>query len=88
MERQEAKKQIEIRLKRIEGQIKGVHKMVDEDASCKDVLIQIAAVRAALGKVGTMILGNYAEGCFKENGSSSDESKIDELIETLTMFMK
>lgn len=88
MERQEAKKQMEIRLKRIEGQIKGVYKMVDEDASCKDILIQIAAVRAALGKVGTMILGNYAEGCFKEYGSPSDESKIDELIETLTMFMK
>lgn len=88
MERREKKKQIETRLKRIEGQIKGVHKMVDEDACCKDVLIQIAAVRAALGKVGTMILGNYAEVCFKGNNSLNDESKIDELIETLTMFMK
>ncbi len=59
-----AKKDIQNRLKRIEGQVKGIEKMVDNETCCKDILIQIAAIRAAINKVGTLVLENYAKDCF------------------------
>ena len=83
-----AKKDMQNRLKRIEGQVKGIQNMLERDAGCKEVLIQIAAIRAAINKVGALILQNYAKGCFVQDAKSMSEEKIDELISTLTMFMK
>ncbi|MBP2032035.1 DNA-binding FrmR family transcriptional regulator [Clostridium algifaecis] len=83
------KKDIQVRLRRIEGQIKGIEKMIDCETCCKDVLIQIAAVRAAINKVGGLMLQNYAKSCFiSECDKSSEEKKIEELVSTLTMFLK
>ncbi|BDR63912.1 hypothetical protein K144313037_08490 [Clostridium tetani] len=82
------KKDLQNRLKRIEGQVKGIQNMLERDAGCKEVLIQIAAIRAAINKVGSLILQNYAKGCFVQDAESMPEEKIDELISTLTMFMK
>lgn len=83
------KKDIQNRLKRIEGQVKGIEKMIDNDASCKDILIQIAAVRSAINKAGAMVLQNYAKNCLGScEGLNNDEKAIDDLISTLTMFMK
>jgi DNA-binding FrmR family transcriptional regulator len=83
------KKDIQTRLRRIEGQIKGIEKMVESDSCCKDILIQVAAVRAATNKVGGIILENYAKTCFlgKDNEKSESE-KIEDLVSTLTMFLK
>ena len=88
MEKEKVKKDIQNRLKRVEGQVKGIEKMVDNDAECKDILIQIAAIRSAINKVGTIILENYAKHCFVETEKDSSESKIDDLVSTLTMFIK
>lgn len=89
------KKDVVIRLRRIEGQVKGIEKMVDNEACCKDILIQIAAIRAATNKVGALILENYAKKCLNpingnENESENEEAinKVDDLINTLTMFLK
>ncbi len=83
------KKDIQTRLRRIEGQIKGIEKMVENDVCCKDVLIQVAAVRAAVNKVGGIILENYAKGCLLcGDDDKSEEEKIEELVSTLTMFIK
>ncbi|MBE6064131.1 metal-sensitive transcriptional regulator [Clostridium cochlearium] len=82
------KKDLQNRLKRIEGQVKGIQNMLERDAGCKEVLIQIAAIRAAINKVGALILQNYAKGCFIQDTENMSEEKIDELIATLTMFMK
>jgi DNA-binding FrmR family transcriptional regulator len=83
------KKDIQTRLRRIEGQIKGIEKMVDNETCCKDVLIQVAAARAAINKVGTIILENYAKNCFKCSSDNKEEiEKIEELVSTLTMFLK
>ncbi|AVP54441.1 metal-sensitive transcriptional regulator [Clostridium tetani] len=82
------KKDLQNRLKRIEGQVKGIQNMLERDAGCKEVLIQIAAIRAAINKVGSLILQNYAKDCFVQDAESMPEEKIDELISTLTMFMK
>lgn len=83
------KKDIQIRLRRIEGQIKGIEKMVESDSCCKDILIQVAAVRAATNKVGGIILENYAKTCFLGVDDEKLEfQKIEDLVSTLTMFLK
>jgi DNA-binding FrmR family transcriptional regulator len=83
------KKDIQVRLRRIEGQIKGIEKMIEGENCCKDVLIQVAAVRAAINKVGGLLLQNYAKTCFlTEYDKRSEEKKIEELVSTLTMFLK
>ena len=69
------------RLKRIEGQVRGVQRMVDEEAYCVDVLTQIASVVSALQKVGTILLKDHVEHCVRE---SLEQGKTDEKIEELT----
>ncbi|HSQ87658.1 metal-sensitive transcriptional regulator [Romboutsia sp.] len=80
------------RLKRIEGQVKGIQKMLDEERYCVDILVQISAIRSAINKVGTMILENHVKGCVSEslrNGENqSSENMINELIETINKFTK
>lgn len=84
-----SKKDIQVRLRRIEGQVKGIEKMMDSNTCCKDVLVQVAAVRAAINKVGALILQNYAKECMVDDeGKNLYEAEIDELVTTLTMFMK
>ena len=83
------KKNIQIRLRRIEGQVKGIEKMMDKDACCKELLVQIAAIRAAINKVGGMILEGYAKDCMTSNEIDKDNEKsIEDLILTLMMFIK
>lgn len=85
----EVRKDIQNRLRRIEGQVKGIEKMLDSGANCKDVLIQIAAIRAALNKVGGIVLENYAKDCISNSeGDCLGKDKIDELMEALLMFIK
>ncbi len=73
------------RLSRIEGQVRGVSKMIEEDRYCIDILTQIRAIRAALGKVETEILKNHADHCIADAVSSGSEDeqkkKFNELIE-------
>lgn len=79
------KRNIKIRLRKIEGQVKGIEKMVDEGSQCQEVLIQIAAIRAAINKVGSLILENYAKECVSVN---EDCKKIEDLVSTVNMFLK
>ena len=80
------------RLKRIEGQVKGIQKMIDEDRYCMDVLIQISAAKAAMNRVGNIILENHIKGCVSEsirNDSTEESDKvIGELIDNIYRFMK
>ena len=75
------------RLGRIEGQVRGVARMVEEDRYCIDVLTQIRAVRAALDKVEQEILSDHLQHCVADAfhaGSERDrQTKIDELLEVL-----
>jgi CsoR family transcriptional regulator, copper-sensing transcriptional repressor len=84
------KQLLENRLKRIEGQVRGVRRMVDEEAYCVDVLTQIASVVSALEKVGTILLKDHVEHCVRESiekGEGADE-KIEELIAAVDRFLK
>lgn len=77
------------RLRRIEGQIKGIQKMIDNEKCCTDVLIQIAAVRAAINKVGGLMLENYSKTCIMNAAKSEiDNGEVDNLIDTMLKFMK
>lgn len=82
-----SKRDIMIRMKRIEGQVKGIEKMIENDANCKDILIQVAAIRAAINRAGTLILQNYAQNCFV-NDNTKDNEKIEQLVKIINMFLK
>ncbi len=72
------------RLRRIEGQVRGLQRMVDEEAYCVDVLTQVASVVSALEKVGTLVLKDHVEHCVRESIESGDRQKADEKVEELT----
>jgi len=67
MERERKKKDVLLRLKRIEGQLRGLQRMVEEDAPCQDILTQVAAATSAIKKVGTVIVHTYMEECLEVN---------------------
>jgi DNA-binding FrmR family transcriptional regulator len=81
------KVQLRNRLSRIEGQVRGIAKMVDEDRYCVDVLTQLQAVRSALGRVETEILKDHLNQCIEGAITSGDENqqrqKVHELITLL-----
>jgi DNA-binding FrmR family transcriptional regulator len=84
------KELLQNRLKRIEGQVRGVQRMVDEEAYCVDVLTQIASVVSALEKVGTILLKDHVEHCVRESivkGEDADE-KIEELTAAVERFLR
>jgi len=77
------------RLRRIEGQIKGIQKMIENEKYCADVLVQIAAVRAALNKVGLIVFEDHTRGCVAEAiHTECGDKKIHELVDVLSKFIK
>ena len=81
------KQAVAARLKRIEGQVGGLLRMVEEDRYCVDILTQINAVRAALHKVEEQILSDHVSHCVADAFASGDaveqRHKVDELVETI-----
>jgi CsoR family transcriptional regulator, copper-sensing transcriptional repressor len=83
------KEQIQGRLRRIEGQIRGVQKMVDEDRYCIDVLTQVSAAKAALDAVALALLQDHTEHCVAEAIRSGDGSeKIKELNDAVERLVR
>jgi len=78
------------RLRRIEGQVQGLQRMIAADASCADILLQISAVQGALAQVQKILLGRHIETCVADalrSGSRGDrQRKIDELLEIFARF--
>jgi DNA-binding FrmR family transcriptional regulator len=78
------------RLRRIEGQVQGLQRMIDGDAYCVDILLQVAAVQGALEQVEKLLLGRHIESCVSDairSGSKNDRlRKIDELLNVFTRF--
>jgi CsoR family transcriptional regulator, copper-sensing transcriptional repressor len=71
------------RLRRIEGQVRGLQRMVDEDAYCVDVLTQVAAVQTALEQVAVQVLDAHVRGCVADAVGSGDEAAADERLDEL-----
>ncbi len=83
------KPQVKTRLNRIEGQIRGVQKMVDEDRYCIDVLTQVGAIKAALDAVALVLLQDHTEHCVVEAIQAGDGSqKVRELNEAVERLVK
>jgi DNA-binding FrmR family transcriptional regulator len=79
------------RLRRIEGQVRGLQRMVDEDAYCIDILTQVAAVQTALEQVAVNVLDSHVRHCVADavaaDGPGADE-KLDELMAAVRRFAK
>jgi DNA-binding FrmR family transcriptional regulator len=84
------KELLQKRLRRIEGQVRGVQRMVDEEAYCIDVLTQIASVVSALEKVGAILLKDHVEHCVRESIEKDEdpEEKIEELTAAVERFLR
>ncbi|HKG63228.1 MAG TPA: metal-sensitive transcriptional regulator [Solirubrobacteraceae bacterium] len=80
------------RLRRIEGQVRGLQRMVDEDAYCVDILTQVAAVQTALEQVAVNVLDGHVRHCVADAVAGTDEgeagAKLDELMTAVRRFAK
>ncbi len=76
------------RLNRIEGQIRGIRRMVEEDAYCTDVLTQVSAASAALGSFTRVLLSNHIKTCVAQDIRAGKDETIDELVATLQKLMR
>lgn len=76
------------RLNRIEGQIKGIRKMLENDSYCPDILIQVSAVNAALNSFNKVLLSNHIHTCLVNEIKKGNEEVVDELVCTLQKLMK
>ena len=76
------------RLNRIEGQVRGIKRMVEDDAYCTDILIQVSAVNSALNSFNKVLLANHIRTCVADDIRAGHEDTIDELVATLQKLMK
>lgn len=76
------------RLSRIEGQIRGIRKMVETDTYCTDILTQVSAVQAALNAFNRELLASHIRTCVANDIRSGNDETIDELVFTLQKLMK
>jgi len=89
---EETKRKAMARLNRIEGQVQGVQRMVQEEKYCVDILLQISAIQGALDQVRKILLGRHIESCVAEamaSGRPGDrQKKIEELLEVFSRYTR
>lgn len=76
------------RLKRIEGQVRGVEGMLEKDAYCTDILIQVSAITSALNSFNKALLASHIRTCVADNIRQGNDDVIDELVNTMQKLMK
>lgn len=76
------------RLNRIEGQVRGVKKMVETDTYCTDILVQVSAITAALNSFNRELLANHIRSCVADDIRAGRDETVDELVATLQKLMK
>jgi DNA-binding FrmR family transcriptional regulator len=77
MEAEKPKKDVLLRLRRIEGQLRGLQRMVEEEAPCAEILTQVAAATAAIKKVGMVIVQTYMEECLSKTQEDAGVKRAD-----------
>ncbi len=82
------KKDLMNRLKRIEGQVRGVEGMLDSDAYCIDILMQVSAITSALNSFNKVLLGNHIKTCVADNIKEGNDEVVDELVKAMQKLMK
>lgn len=76
------------RLKRIEGQVRGVEGMLEANAYCVDILVQVSAITSALNSFNKVLLANHVKSCVADNIRAGNDEVIDELVTTVQKLMK
>ncbi len=76
------------RLKRIEGQVRGVQKMLEGDAYCPDIMVQVSAINCALNSFNKQLLASHIKSCVTDDIRAGKDETVDELVETLQKVMK
>ena len=76
------------RLSRVEGQIRGIRRMLEEDCYCVDIITQVAAATAALNSFNRALLTNHIRTCVAEDVKDGNDEKLEELVHTLQKLMK
>ena len=84
----EEQRSLENRLSRIEGQVRGIKRMIEQDAYCIDVLVQVAAVNAALNSFSRVLLSEHIRTCVTQDIKRGKDETIEELLATLQKLMK
>jgi CsoR family transcriptional regulator, copper-sensing transcriptional repressor len=82
------KKSLKNRMNRIEGQIRGINRMIQEDVYCDDILNQIAAVQSALVAAGEVLLDAHIKSCIVENIQAGKLAAVDELMLTIKKLIR
>src|SRR5260370_41566648 len=85
---QKDKAALKARLSRIEGQVRGVGRMVENDAYCIDVLTQIASIKSAIDQVGLLLLDDHIKGCVVDAARTGDQEKVEELVSAVARFAR
>ena len=85
---QKLKHDLIVRLNRIEGQIRGIKNMIENDAYCADVLVQSSAASAALNGFNRQIIDNHIKGCVSRDIKQGKDEVVDELVDLLHKLMK
>ncbi len=80
------KKDLLVRINRVEGQVRGIGKMIENNAYCVDLLTQISAVKSALGSLGRQILDNHISTCVLEGIKNGDNGVIAELNDLIKKY--
>jgi DNA-binding FrmR family transcriptional regulator len=88
MNKEKIKNNLILRLKRIEGQIRGITNLIEKDTYCDDVLNQIAAAQSALNSVGKLLLEKHLHTCLIDRIRKGDHSVVSELMLTMNKLIK
>ena len=77
----ETRSEVLLRLRRIEGQVRGIHRMVEEDRDCRDVVVQLAAIKASIASLNTLVAETFAQECLC--GDHIDSAEVSRVLELL-----
>lgn len=80
----EAKQDLGKRLRRLEGQVRGVQKMLDQDRDCQEIVQQLAAIRSAAHQASLILVRSYAARCLVDGSRTTAQQAINELVDVLT----
>ncbi|WP_010306150.1 metal-sensitive transcriptional regulator [Kurthia senegalensis] len=82
------KKNLNVRLNRVEGQIRGIKRMIEEDTYCDEVITQLSAAQSALNSVAKILLEGHLKGCVADRLAEGDDEVLDELLVTMQKLMR
>jgi CsoR family transcriptional regulator, copper-sensing transcriptional repressor len=81
-------KDVLTRLRKVEGQVRGLQRMVEDGRYCVDVLAQISSTVTALERAGLLLLNDHIRGCVRESLADGGDDKIEELVKAVDRFMR